>query len=145
MSPRTLEGAPTSVRIPYFSNFIGSTVVDRPPAYIVPANVADHLARHGIASSPAEGARDVEVATVEGFGTEGGRKILEASEVGDLHVSWKRGSRALPAGARVIRTDHASAAIAVYLCEPESDDGAIENGLIKAPAAGEEFPIWRAY
>ena len=145
MTPRTLEGAPTSVRIPYFSNFVGSTVVDRPPAYIVPANVAAHLARHGIATEPATGSREVEVATVEGFGTEGGRKILEASEVGDLHVSWRRQSRALPPGAHVVRTDHASGAIAVYLCEPESDDGAIENGLIPAPAAGDEFPIWRAY
>lgn len=145
MSPRTLDGAPTSVRIPYFSNFVGATVVDRPPAYIVPPAVAAHLVRHGIATELAGGTHEVEVATIEGFGTEGGRKILEASEVGDLRVSWKRQSRTVPAGAHLVRTDHASAAIAVYLCEPESDDGAIENGLLPVPAAGDEFPIWRAY
>ena len=36
-------------------------------------------------------------------------------------------------------------AIAVYLCEPESDDGAVENGLVAAPAVGGEFPIWRSW
>jgi hypothetical protein len=44
-----------------------------------------------------------------------------------------------------VRTDQALAAIAVYLCEPESDDGAVENGLVIAPDVGAEFPIWRAF
>ena len=144
-APRTLDGAPATVRVKYFANFVGTTIVARPPAYVVPAAVAEHLARHGIPSEPATGERDVEVATVVGFGSEGGRKILEASEVGDLQVAWRRGARALPAGARLVRTDHASAAIVVYLCEPESDDGAVENGVLAAPAAGDEFPIWRAW
>ena len=55
------------------------------------ASVAAHLARHGLArraGAPAQ--HDVEVATVTGFATEGGRKILEASEVGDL--AGRRGS-----------------------------------------------------
>jgi hypothetical protein len=144
-TPRTLDGAPTTVSVKYFANFVGTTVVDRPPGYIVPAAMAEHLARHGIASEPVTGERDVEVATVTGFDTEGGRKILEASEVGDLQVSWRRAARAVPAGARLVRTDHASGAVVVYLCEPESDDGAVENGVIAAPAAGGEFPIWRAW
>lgn len=144
-SPRTLAGAPTTVNVKYFSNFIGTTVIERPPSYIVPPEMAAHLALHGVASTPVSGERDVEVATVTGFATEGGRKILEASEVGDLEVTWSRGGRAVPAGARLVRTDHASAAIVVYLCEPESDDGAVENGVIAAPKPGSEFPIWRAY
>ncbi len=144
-TPRTLEGAPTTVHIKHFSNFIGTTVVQRPPAYIVPPELAAHLALHGIPSTPVSGEREVEVATVTGFATEGGRKILEASEVGDLEVAWKRAPRAVPAGARLVRTDHAAAAVVVYLCEPESDDGAVENGVLAAPKAGAEFPIWRAY
>ena len=145
MTPRTLDGAPTSVEVRHLANFVGTTVVDRPPAYVVPAEVADALRRHGLPVEPASGTREVEVATVTGFATEGGRKILEASEVGELVVTWRRESRALPAGAHVVRTDGRLGAVAVYLCEPESDDGAIENGLVAAPAAGGEFPIWRAY
>ncbi|HTE49704.1 MAG TPA: M14 family metallopeptidase [Kofleriaceae bacterium] len=142
-TPRTLDGAPSTVRIRHFARFVGTTVVDRPAAYVVPAAVAAHLAGHGLASEAADGEREVEVATVTGFGREGGRKILEAAEVGDLEVEWRREVRALPAGARLIRTDHPLGAVAVYLCEPESDDGAIENGLVPAPQAGDRFPIWR--
>jgi hypothetical protein len=142
-TPRTLDGAPSTVKIRHFSNFVGTTVIDRPAAYVVPANVAEHLERHGLRTEPITGSREVEVATVTGFGTEGGRKILEASEVGDLQVDWRRATRAVPAGARLVRTDHPSGAVAVYLCEPESDDGVIENGLVTAPKVGEEFPIWR--
>jgi hypothetical protein len=143
-TPRTLDGAPSTVAVRHFGKFIGSTVVDRPAAYVVPAGVAAHLARHGLATEPAAGVRDVEVATVTGFGAEGGRKILEASEVGELRVEWRAGRRAVPEGAHLVRTDQPLGAIAVYLCEPESDDGAVENGLVPAPAAGDEFPIWRA-
>lgn len=144
-TPRTLDGAPTTVKIRYFANFQGSTIVDRPPAYVVPASVAEHLERHGLTTEPIAGACDVEIATVVGFGTEGGRKILEASEVGDLEVTWQRTTRTAPIGARLVRTDSPLGAIAVYLCEPESDDGVIENGLVTAPAVGGEFPIWRAW
>jgi hypothetical protein len=65
--------------------------------------------------------------------------------VGDLRVEWKRGARQVAPGSKLVRTDQPLAAIAVYLCEPESDDGAIENGLVAAPAVGDEFPIWRAW
>lgn len=143
-TPRTLDGAPGSVSVRYFGKFVGTTVIERPAAYVVPGPVAAHLARHGLATEPVDGARDVEVATIAGFGAEGGRKILEASEVGDLRVEWRRERRQVPGGAHLVRTDQPLGAIAVYLCEPESDDGAIENGLVSAPELGAEFPIWRA-
>ena len=142
-TPRTLDGAPSMVKVRYYSNFIGSTVISRPAAYIVPANVAEHLERHGLETEPVTGSREVEVATVTGFDTEGGRKILEAAQVGDLQVEWKRQTRAVPANARRVPTDSPLGAVAVYLCEPESDDGVIENGLVAAPKLGDEFPIWR--
>jgi hypothetical protein len=145
-SPRTLDGAPVTVKLRYHADFVGTTVVDRPPAYVVPTDVARHLERHGLAVDPVASGeeREVEVATVTGFGTEGGRKILEASVVGDLQVEWRRHTRAVPAGAALVRTDQPLGAIAVYLCEPESDDGAVENGVVAQPAIGAEFPIWRA-
>jgi len=142
-TPRTLDGAPSMVKVRYYSNFIGSTVISRPAAYIVPANVAEHLERHGLRTEAVIGPREVEVATVTGFDTEGGRKILEAAQVGDLQVEWKRQTRAVPANARRVPTDSPLGAVAVYLCEPESDDGVIENGLVAAPKLGDEFPIWR--
>ena len=99
----------------------------------------------GLAVEPAPAAADAEVATVAEIATEGGRKILESAQVGDVRVEWRRGSRQVPAGYQMVRTNQPLAAIAVYLCEPESDDGAVENGLVAAPAVGDEFPIWRAW
>ncbi|HEU4729556.1 MAG TPA: M14 family metallopeptidase [Kofleriaceae bacterium] len=144
-TPRTPDGAPSSVTVRYFGKFVGTTVVDRPPAYVVDAAVAAHLERHGLAVDAAPEQIDAEVATIAGIGAEGGRKILEAAAVGDLRVEWRRGARKVPAGARLVRTDQPLGAIAVYLCEPESDDGAVENGLVAAPPVGSEFPIWRAW
>jgi hypothetical protein len=143
-TPRTLDGAPTSVTIPHLARFVGTSVVERPAAYVVPAAVGSHLAQHGLAVEPAPaGAIDVEVARVVGIGTEGGRKILEASTVGRIEIAWAAGARSAPNGALLVRTDQPLGAIAVYLCEPETDDGAVENGLVAAPSVGDEFPIWR--
>jgi hypothetical protein len=143
-TPRTPEGAPTEVAIRHFANFVGTTTIARPPAYVVPPAVAAHLERHGLPTEPATtNELPCEVATITSLGTEGGRKILESATVGEVSVDWRRATRAVPPDARVVRTDHPLGAIAVYLCEPESDDGAIENGLIPTPALGAEYPIWR--
>ena len=142
-TPRTPDGAPSEVAVRYFGNFTGTKIVARPPAYLVPAELAEHLERHGLRTEAASGEVAAEIATVTGFGSEGGRKILESASVGDLHVQWQRATRRAPAGSRLVRTDHPLAAIAVYLCEPESDDSAIENGIVAAPDLGGEIPVWR--
>ena len=142
-TPRTLEGAPSRLTLPYFGRFVGTTVVDRPAAYLVPASVGAALRGHGLSVATATGAYDVEVPVVEHLGAEGGRSILEAAKVGELGVSWRRGPRAAPTGSELVRTDQPLGAIAVYLCEPESDDGAVENGLLPVPSLGDELGIWR--
>ncbi len=142
-TPRTPDGAPSEVSVRYFGKFEGTKLVARPPGYLVPAALAEHLARHGLPSEAISGERSVEIATVTGFGSEGGRKILESASVGDVHVEWRRATRTVPDGHRLVRTDHPLGAIAVYLCEPESDDSAIENGVIDAPDAGGEIAAWR--
>ncbi len=142
-TPRTLEGAPTSVTLPHFGRFVGTTVVDRPAAYLVPAAVASHLRRHGLRAQEAIGTFEVEVPTVESLGSEGGRAILEVARVGELSVSWQRQARNTPPGWALVPTDQPLGAIAVYLCEPASDDGAVENDLLPVPTLGEELPLWR--
>ncbi|MBP7618857.1 MAG: hypothetical protein KA743_10095, partial [Geothrix sp.] len=91
----------------------------------------------------AVGTFEVEVPVTEGLGSEGGRAILEAAAVGDISVSWRRGPRAVPPGWALVPTEQPLGAIAVYLCEPESDDGAVENGLLPVPTLGEELALWR--
>ncbi|HEX9081118.1 MAG TPA: M14 family metallopeptidase, partial [Holophagaceae bacterium] len=142
-TPRTLDGAPTSVVLPHLARFVGTTVVDRPAAYLVPPSVATHLQLHGLSVREAAGAFEVSAPVVEAVGSEGGRAILEAAQVGEVAVSWRQGLRPAPAGWSLVPTDQPLGAVAVYLCEPESDDGAVENGLLPPPARGEELPLWR--
>lgn len=143
-TPRTLQGAESIVTIPHIARFVGTTVVDRPPAYAVPAAVAAHLRQHGLTTRPAPaGAMDVEIARVESVGTEGGRGILEAAAVGELDVSWRQTRAPVPAGWEIVDTSQPLGAIAVYLCEPESDDGAVENCGLSAPKAGDDYGTWR--
>jgi hypothetical protein len=144
-TPRALDGAPSTTMVRYFGKFVGTTLIDRPPAYIVDGVLAAHLERHGLSVEPAPETVDAEVATMVELASEGGRKILESAAVGEARVEWRRGARKVPAGSKLVRTDQPLAAIAVYLCEPESDDGAVENGLVGAPAIGGECPIWRAW
>lgn len=143
--PRTPDGEPVTVTIPRMATFVGTVVVDRPAAYLVPADVAARLAVHGLATTPvADGTvAEVQVATVTGYAAEDGRKILESAEVGEAIVEWSADTRRIPAGYHRVDAGQPLGAIAAYLCEPESDDGAIENGLVVAPAIGTEFPLWR--
>jgi hypothetical protein len=144
--PRTLDGRPTSVTIPHLARFVGAEVVDRPWAYAVPPAVADHLRLHGLAVEQLaqDKAADVEVALVESIAGAGSRRILEASS-GEraLLASYRDARRTLPAGSALVRTEQPLGAIAVYLCEAASDDGLVACGVIREPAPGDEFPVWR--
>ncbi len=141
-SPRTFDGKPTSVQVRHLARFVGSRKVIRPTAYIVPPQLAQHLRQHGLTVHPVEGEADVEIARVISIETERSRAILEGT-AGELEVTWREERRALPAGWSAVSTEKPLGAIAVYLCEPESDDGAVENALIEVPQLGEDFPVWR--
>ena len=140
--PRTLTGQETKVTLPHLARFVGTKIVARPKAYLVPPRLAEALRGHGLSLAPGEGAHDVSIPTVSKMGTEGGRQILEAAQVGDIEVSWSR-DKVTRAGWSLVKTDQPLGAIAVYLCEPESDDGAIENGLLPIPKIGDSLEVYR--
>ena len=142
-APRTRAGAPGTVAIPYLARFTGTIVVDRPRAYLVPAELAGFLRGHGLQVDDAPKRATVEAATFEGFAQEGARAILEAATTGQCTVSWARTSRDIPAGYVSVATDQPLGAVATYLCEPESDDGVVTNGLLAIPGVGSEFGVLR--
>jgi hypothetical protein len=142
-SPRTRDGAPTSVTLPFLGRFVGRTVVRRPRAYVLPGALAGFLARHGLRTEPAPRAATVEAATFEGKDYAAGRKILEAAGTSLRRASWRTESRPLPPGSILLPTDQPLGALAVYLSEPESDDGLVENGLLPTPREGDEFDVLR--
>lgn len=146
-APRTLDGAPIAVTIPHFANFVATDVVARPWAYAVPTALADRLRAHGLQVDEVE--RDVhasvEVAIVEGTVDESSRKILESSSDSERRLTANHTAqfRRLPAGTSIVRTDQPLGAIAVYLCEPHSDDSAYVCGFLDDLTEGDEFPAWR--
>jgi hypothetical protein len=141
--PRTLTGSPIALQLPFFARFVGEVSVQRPRAYVVPARLGDFLRGHGLRLGPAPRAARVESATLQGLGDTPGRAILEASGVGRRQVSWSVSSRTLPDGSLLLPTDQPLGALAVYLCEPESDDGLVEGGWVGTPALGGEFELLR--
>ena len=143
--PYTLEGAPVSVRVPHIGRFVGEHVVRRPLAYAVPPAVAEHLARHGLRiDRPTDAAPlQVEIATVRAQQSAAGRGILEAQASSHLEADYRIEQRTLPAGWALVPTAQQHGAIAVYLCEAGSDDGVVACGLVEAPQAAQEFPVWR--
>jgi hypothetical protein len=143
--PRTLEGAPTSVRIPHYARFVGTEIVDRPWGYALPPEAARLLVRHGIPVRTLDGPTPaaVEVARVEGAQSEASRTILEATGEVDLTAHYERTMRTLPAGTHIAETDHALGAILTYLAEARSDDGFVACGVLPLPAHGSEFPVFR--
>jgi hypothetical protein len=143
--PAQLDGAPIEVTIPHYARFVPTVVVARPFAYAVPEPVARHLAHHGLAVRQLERAREVEVepAKVEAVRVTDTRSILEAPGESLITASVERRRERLEAGTWLVDTAHRLGAIAVYLCEPESDDGLVATGLMPLPRAGDRWPALR--
>jgi hypothetical protein len=144
--PRVLSGEPTIVQLPHRCRFVGSELVTRPLAYLVPAPVAALLRGHGLTLRTLERATGAQLqrATIEGIEREGSRSILESS-LGEqqLQVSWRASERELPAGSLLVATEQPLGAIATYLCEPRSDDGLLAAGLLEELRLGAPFPVER--
>jgi len=144
-SPRTLEGAPSAVSIPHFARFVGTEVVERPFGYVLTPATAAHLAKHGLALMwlARDVKTEVEIARIEAFESESSRKILESGDEREVLVTWRRDPRILRAGTPIVVTEQPLGAIAVYACEPRSDDGLVACGVLPSPTLGGDFPVMR--
>lgn len=142
-APRTLQGSPVSVSMPFLARFVGDVVVDRPRGYIVPARLGAFFRGHGLEVVAAPPSARVERGTLEALGAVSGRAILEAAGVGQRQVSWTEVEAAFSAESLLIKTDQPLGALAVYLCEPASDDGIIEAGFSPTPDLGSPFEVAR--
>ncbi len=144
-TPRTLDGAPSEVTIPHLSRFVGSRVVARPWGYAVPPAIGGWLARHGLPVRVLDTSTEalIEVPTIEAVRDSDGRSILEAPGEVLIDARFDARSERLAAGTAIVQTDHPLGAIAVYLCEAESDDGLIACGQTARPSPGDRFPAVR--
>jgi hypothetical protein len=144
--PYTLEGAPVTVRAPWIGRFVSEHTVRRPLAYAVPPPVAALLRGHGldVDTRGTPPMLDAEIAKVRGKVSSAGRQILEANASEYLEADYQHGRHRLPEGWSLVFTQQQRGAIAVYLCEAESDDGLYACGLASAEA-GTDYPAWRVH
>jgi hypothetical protein len=64
----------------------------------------------------------------------------------EMHLtgSWHDTTSQLPGGMLMVRGDQLQAVAALYLLDPESDDGLVTWNVFDSElAAGKNFPVWR--
>jgi hypothetical protein len=86
-----------------------------------------------------------EIARVDGVSRAGSRKILEATDLGELTLTAHLEEKALTLdkGTCFLHTDQPLGAVATYLCEARSDDSLWVNGILPEPGAGSELEVLR--
>jgi hypothetical protein len=145
---RKIEGGKlTTYRAPFYGRFAPTRLVRRPFAYVVPGSAIERLRNHNIQVDRLT--EPVEI-PVERYLLLDTRKT-QSPDVGTHTlletVFWTRSEtarRTLPAGTAVVRMAQPLANVAIYLLEPESDDGLARWGFLGADLKpGDEFPVVR--
>jgi hypothetical protein len=138
--------------------------VSTPGAYLVPAELAEALVRHGIEFEPLVGERALNVESYEVLSIEktdspdvagvvpppGGAEVPLSADPPRrrfetvLSVRTERRRMEVPSGMLVVRTNQRAGTLAVYLLEPCSDDGFARWEMLDAwLRVGELYPIHR--
>jgi len=155
-SARTEAGVPRGMRrtgryravqMPIYDRFAGTLFRTLPNAYAFgaeEAGVMEQLRRHGIFVEKLDVALELET---EHFVVDSvirsPRPFQKHNEV-RLQGRWAREKRTLPAGTFIVRTGQPLAVLALYLLEPESDDGlATWNVFDRSLRVGAPFPVVR--
>ncbi len=138
---------PRTHRVRHAQNHRATKTVPRPCAYLIPAscrNAIDNLRAHGIQlqriSQPA--AVDVEIYRIDQVQ----RAAREFQGHREVTVSATRRSerREIPAGMVIAQTAQPLGTLAVYLLEPESEDGLTTwNFFDEGMETGQDHPVWR--
>ena len=138
-----------TIRMPVYDRFVSTLDRTPPAAYVVSprdTGVVTLLRLHGIRverSDTAWRARG-ESYTIDSIATSP-RQFQGHREV-RLVGRWERGLQVLPPGSFIISTAQPLGALAVYLLEPESDDGLADWNFFDAEIRkGGRFPVTRIF
>jgi hypothetical protein len=148
---RRVPGLETrSYRMPHLAGFRATKTVPRPWAYLVPAAhepVVRKLREHNITAGRATGSAGAagEVCVVERISKATSPDIGDKPREETVFAVRKEAQPVrIEAGDVVVRTDQPLGTLAVYLLEPESDDGLARWGFFDSVASpGARFPIVR--
>lgn len=139
------------VRYPavYYGRFVPTRSVRRPFAYLIPASwkpIADQLRLHHIQLEKVTTARSIEA---EEFLVDA-RESTSSPDIADdspaetiLFGHWLTVTYALAPGDLLVPMAQPLAHVALYLLEPESDDGLVRWRFFDAVGDGDAFPVRR--
>lgn len=133
----------------FYCRYVPEISVRRPRAYVVPASeteVLAHLARHHVATRPAEAGTRVQVDRYRILD----RETTASPDVGYttrtetvFFVTSERHELTLTADHVLVPMDQPLAHLAIYLLEPMSDDGLVRWGWFDHCSVGDPYPVQR--
>ena len=135
------------LRIPVYDRFEPTHSVTPPQAYaidIAQSDLVPRLRAHGI---PVFRLRNDWTADVEVFeidSTVTSPRVFQWHRERQYAGRWVRTSRQLAAGTWIVPVGHSLGTLAIYMLEPESDDGLATWDLVAPrPETGDRFPVLR--
>jgi hypothetical protein len=138
-------GPPRDYLCVHVGRFEPTLSVRRPFAYIVAPGldaIVAKLQQHGIAVEPFTGKATAEVYSIRSVHRQ--EREFQGHHEARVEVDATLQSREFPAGSFIVRTAQPLGTLAVYLLEPESDDGLTTWNYLDAHVeVGKEFPIVR--
>jgi hypothetical protein len=138
-----------TIRMPVYDRFMSTLDRVPPAAYVIPAedtSVVALLRLHGVHVDRADSAW---IGRGESFVIDSiivAPRPFQGHHEARLNGNWVRGLQSMPAGSFTVPTAQARGALAVYLLEPESDDGlATWNFFDRDIQKGGKFPVRRIF
>ncbi len=136
-------------RTTYYGRSVPTKLARRPFAYLIPAaeaRVAEHLTLHGIVVERIE--REMTIAVeefvIDATGQTASTDIAAAAPPETLFFGHlERAEYTASPGDFLVPMGQRLAHVAIYLLEPESDDGLVEWGFFPALGAGDVYPVRR--
>ncbi|MBS0264369.1 MAG: hypothetical protein JSS02_20700 [Planctomycetes bacterium] len=136
---------PKDYSVDFFGRFEPTQKVARPLAYAIPANltaVVDNLREHGVVVEKLSRSVTCEVTVATVHSATFQNPAFEKHPLATVETRHKTETRTLAAGDLIVRTAQPLGVLAIYLLEPESDDGYVKwNFLDEFLQPGTEYPI----
>jgi len=140
-------GVPKDYEVELWTHFRPTLTVQRPHAYVVPATetrAIERLKLHGVEhyTLAAPAAAEIEAYTIDSI--KRAAREFQGHRAVSVEATPARGKREIPAGAIIVPVDQRLGRLAVYLLEPECEDGLVTWGFFDdSLTEGAEFPVLR--
>ncbi len=155
-STRTQPGVPkgrrrtgrfVTVKMLVYDRFKPTLTVNSPAGYVIPAvdtQVVRVLRQHGIAVDPVDRANPNSVEVFHVDSTIASARSFQGHREMRLTGSWRTERVTVPAGSYFVRVDQPLGTLAVYLLEPQSDDGLVTwNYFDRQLRSGGTYPVFK--